>query len=181
MKPNRTKDLNRLRTSELLRGRSRGGFTLIELLVVIAIIALLAAILFPVFSRARENARRSSCASNMKQIGVALMQYAQDYDERMPNRRVGSAALPAGDDDLSWRTLIQPYTKSTQVVTCPSNPHNKTATSDPEFPVSYACNFNYGTRDSATYAATVEQVPVGAVRGKGAFGNTLSSGIHLST
>jgi type II secretory pathway pseudopilin PulG len=58
-------------------------------LVVIAIIAILAAILFPVFARARENARRSSCASNLKQIGLALAQYAQDYDERMPNRRVG--------------------------------------------------------------------------------------------
>lgn len=60
------------------------GFTLIELLVVIAIIAILAAILFPVFARARENARRSSCMSNMKQIGLGLMQYTQDYDEKLP-------------------------------------------------------------------------------------------------
>ena len=66
-----------------MNGR-RNGFALIELLVVIAIIAILAAILFPVFSRARENARRSSCSSNLKQIGLAAMQYVQDYDERMP-------------------------------------------------------------------------------------------------
>ena len=64
--------------------KHRRGFTLIELLVVIAIISLLAAILFPVFSRARENARRSSCLSNLKQIGLGMMQYTQDYDERYP-------------------------------------------------------------------------------------------------
>src|SRR5688572_33188517 len=84
MKPNRTKDLNRLRTSELLRGRSRGGFTMIELLVVIAIIAILAAILFPVFAQARENARRTSCASNLKQLSLSMFMYAQDSDERLP-------------------------------------------------------------------------------------------------
>lgn len=63
---------------------SKKGFTLIELLVVIAIIAILAAILFPVFARARENARRASCQSNLKQIGLGILQYAQDYDERYP-------------------------------------------------------------------------------------------------
>ncbi|MBC8104296.1 MAG: DUF1559 domain-containing protein, partial [Cytophagales bacterium] len=66
-----------------LRKSSRAGFTLIELLVVIAIIAILAAILFPVFARARENARRASCQSNLKQIGLGLIQYSQDYDEKL--------------------------------------------------------------------------------------------------
>lgn len=75
-----------LKTKAHNADRSKGskGFTLIEILVVIAIIALLAAILFPVFARARENARRTSCASNLKQIGLGIMQYTQDYDERMP-------------------------------------------------------------------------------------------------
>jgi prepilin-type N-terminal cleavage/methylation domain-containing protein/prepilin-type processing-associated H-X9-DG protein len=96
------------------------GFTLIELLVVIAIIAILAAILFPVFGRARENARKSSCQSNMKQIGLGIMQYTQDYDERLPFRTNGSSRI-------SWRTFIMPYVKSEQLFACPSNPNNKTA------------------------------------------------------
>ena len=91
------------------------AFTLIELLVVIAIIAILAAILFPVFARARENARRSSCVSNMKQIALGIFQYTQDYDEKMP---------PRGNAAGGWRMLTQPYLKSTQIFSCPSNPRN---------------------------------------------------------
>jgi prepilin-type N-terminal cleavage/methylation domain-containing protein/prepilin-type processing-associated H-X9-DG protein len=89
------------------------GFTLIELLVVIAIIAILAAILFPVFARARENARRASCQSNLKQIGLSLMQYSQDYDELYLN---------AGNDAGAyiWPDLIQPYVKNDQIFNCPS-------------------------------------------------------------
>ncbi len=80
------------------------GFTLIELLVVIAI---LAAILFPVFGRARENARRASCISNLKQIGLGVMQYTQDYDEQYPRYRW---LYSSGQ---SWHQVIQPYIKST--------------------------------------------------------------------
>ena len=86
----------------------RSAFTLIELLVVIAIIAILAAILFPVFARARENARRSSCQSNLKQILLGDQQYAQDYDERFPLWQT------------DWKTIEQPYLKSYQIFVCPS-------------------------------------------------------------
>ena len=93
--------------------KTRSAFTLIELLVVIAIIAILAAILFPVFARARENARRSSCQSNLKQIGLGVMQYTQDYDERYPGYFYPSS-------NCYWVAQIQPYIKSAQVFQCPS-------------------------------------------------------------
>ena len=99
------------------------GFTLIELLVVIAIIAILAAILFPVFARARENARRASCSSNLKQIGLGLIQYSQDYDEKYPYSRTDPDPAP-------WQTKIFPYVKSSQLFACPSNTGNTTILKD---------------------------------------------------
>jgi prepilin-type N-terminal cleavage/methylation domain-containing protein/prepilin-type processing-associated H-X9-DG protein len=98
--------------------KTHQAFTLIELLVVIAISAILAAILFPVFARARENARRSSCQSNLKQIGLGIMQYTQDYDEKFPMFRVG---VPAPGKTYGWADSIQPYVKSEQILQCPSN------------------------------------------------------------
>jgi prepilin-type N-terminal cleavage/methylation domain-containing protein/prepilin-type processing-associated H-X9-DG protein len=108
-------NLQRVRNirSGVTRETRHKGFTLIELLVVIAIIAILAAILFPVFARARENARRASCQSNLKQVGLAFAQYIQDYDERYP----GYAGWGGGG---GWATMIDPYLKSTQVLQCPS-------------------------------------------------------------
>ncbi|HEX8466018.1 MAG TPA: DUF1559 domain-containing protein [Abditibacterium sp.] len=93
---------------------SRRAFTLIELLVVIAIIAILASILFPVFGRARENARRSSCMSNLKQIGLGMIQYTQDYDERFLDQEP-TATIP-----IHFGHLLQPYIKSKQIFVCPS-------------------------------------------------------------
>ncbi len=95
----------------------RRGFTLIELLVVIAIIAILAAILFPVFARAREKARQASCASNLKQLGLAAMMYVQDYDERFPRfyHYYGSDARAYGYYDCLF-----PYVKNLQIYICPS-------------------------------------------------------------
>jgi prepilin-type N-terminal cleavage/methylation domain-containing protein/prepilin-type processing-associated H-X9-DG protein len=101
--------------------RKLTGFTLIELLVVIAIIAILAAILFPVFARARENARRASCQSNLKQIGLGVMQYVQDYDELYPMTRNSTATVSTGGTSWGlWRVNTYPYVKSTQIYSCPS-------------------------------------------------------------
>lgn len=100
----------------------RRGFTLIELLVVIAIIAILAAILFPVFGRARENARRSSCQSNEKQIGLGIAQYTQDYDERLPLSVDGlTVPDPMVSGGASIPEKLEPYIKSVQVWRDPSS------------------------------------------------------------
>ena len=125
--------------------KSVSGFTLIELLVVIAIIAILAAILFPVFARARENARRASCQSNLKQIALGIIQYSQDYDEKYPIYSNGAGG---------WSYLIQPYMKSTQILQCPSE--STGPNSDPASAgyTDYAINLNFGWRDNSTVSVS---------------------------
>lgn len=100
----------------------RQGFTLIELLVVIAIIAILAAILFPVFARAREKARQSSCLSNLKQIGTALMMYADDNDQTYLRVHGSLPGNPGHDEVLPWYPSLQPYVKNDKIFRCPSHP-----------------------------------------------------------
>jgi prepilin-type N-terminal cleavage/methylation domain-containing protein/prepilin-type processing-associated H-X9-DG protein len=102
--------------------RSQAGFTLIELLVVIAIIAILAAILFPVFARAREKARQTSCMSNLKQLGLAVIMYTQDYDETY-----SMSIYLAGTQAYSMYHVHMPYMKNTQIFQCPSEQNAITA------------------------------------------------------
>ncbi|HEX8834464.1 MAG TPA: type II secretion system protein [Abditibacteriaceae bacterium] len=132
-----------LRLRSALRRRSRRAFTLVELLIVIAVIAILASLLFPAFARARENGRRASCLSNMKQIGLAAQQYMSDFDGSLFHHHEGWVAddgeqfdeLPAGGPDACdtgfsgnsqaekpWIIFFQPYLKNRQVGFCPSDP-----------------------------------------------------------
>jgi prepilin-type N-terminal cleavage/methylation domain-containing protein/prepilin-type processing-associated H-X9-DG protein len=114
------------------KARAASGFTLIELLVVIAIIAILAAILFPVFAQARESARKTSCLSNQKQIGLAMMQYAQDYDEcYMPTM------IPVNPYKGMALQACYSYFKSLKMIVCPSD--NRTSPTN-----SYGYNINLG-------------------------------------
>jgi prepilin-type N-terminal cleavage/methylation domain-containing protein/prepilin-type processing-associated H-X9-DG protein len=119
----------------------RKGFTLIELLVVIAIIAILAAILFPVFARAREKARQASCQSNLKQLGLAMLMYSQDYDERLTYYRTNATGCGHPQQPthiIMWTEALQPYVKNLQLNQCPSTEANY-------------CGGDVNTADNFTY------------------------------
>lgn len=132
------------------RGASSKGFTLIELLIVIAIIAILAAILFPVFARAREMARRSACQSNLKQLGLGIAQYVQDYDEHYPSVSDAQSVLLSTGALQYWPYAILPYVKSTQVYRCP----NEFATNA----VSYLANNYVGKQNISVVTDTAATI-----------------------
>lgn len=136
--------------------RNREAFTLIELLVVIAIIAILAAILFPVFARAREKARQTSCLSNVKQLSLATLMYAGDYDEMLP---VAIGGLPDWSHFWSTIELLQPYVRNSQISACPS---------DPEGSVNFTTFAGLGRYsyvwNRAAFAYMVPGMPAGTVR-----------------
>jgi prepilin-type N-terminal cleavage/methylation domain-containing protein/prepilin-type processing-associated H-X9-DG protein len=142
----------------------RRGFTLIELLVVIAIIAILAAILFPVFAKAREKARQTSCLSNMKQLGLGFMMYAQDFDETFPQWKTQGGCSPAPQVVFMWKHVIFPYVKNSQMYICPSSQWAQQATCSHYDPLANAMNLatSYGMNDcpdsGGTPALTVASI-----------------------
>ncbi len=146
--------------------RRKGGFTLIELLVVIAIIAILAAILFPVFAKAREKARQISCASNEKQLGLGILQYAQDNDEQYMGYNSSYTAPPVVDANYpGWAGKVYPYVKSAAVYKCPDDSTSSTGTAPVLVPVSYALNKNVTASAIAQYAAPASTVMLFEVQG----------------
>lgn len=162
------------------------AFTLIELLVVIAIIAILAAILFPVFAKAREKARQTACLSNNKQIGLALMQYVQDYDSTMPDGNVlagpsgnvygdPSNPRPAGGYAIGrgYAGQIYPYIKNGQLFKCPSDAYDGPNTAN-TVPVSYAFNRNLAA--SPESMLNKPSMTVALCEVSGAYGNVSQTG-----
>jgi len=137
----------------------RVGFTLIELLVVIAIIAILAAILFPVFARAREKARQASCQSNLKQIALGVLMYSQDYDERMPNNEWQAAGDVKGwVQHVTAAHKVFPYVKNSQLFICPSGTEQGPCATQVGSPFPYIPRCSYGY--SAWTCADVKQAQI---------------------
>ena len=146
------------------RSRHERGFTLIELLVVIAIIAILAAILFPVFAQAREKARATSCSSNIRQAGLAIMQYTQDYDERYPNGYINQTGFPVRG--MGWAGQSYAYIKNTGLLHCPDDTNSqKTMNGFNYYPVSYAMNTNAAGAAIAAFASPASTVAMTEVFG----------------
>ncbi|MEN6304042.1 MAG: DUF1559 domain-containing protein [Armatimonadia bacterium] len=145
----------------------RSGFTLIELLVVIAIIAILAAILFPVFAKAREKARQTSCLSNIKQIAVGLLSYAQDYDERLPVKWWWYVHTPAGytmsTNYMTWAEAINPYVKNDQLFQCASRQFSQANMPYNTFPFAYNYNGANGVPTGDLPSSGLDWCPLGTI------------------
>jgi prepilin-type N-terminal cleavage/methylation domain-containing protein/prepilin-type processing-associated H-X9-DG protein len=140
-----------------MNGKSvKRGFTLIELLVVIAIIAILAAILFPVFARARESARRTSCSNNVKQIVIGLKGYIGDNDEQYP--RVGGVA---NTTPFGWAEAVQPYVKSVQILQCPSESTGAVSGPTVSGYSDYFYNSNLATKNEAQLSFVSNVIAIG--------------------
>jgi prepilin-type N-terminal cleavage/methylation domain-containing protein/prepilin-type processing-associated H-X9-DG protein len=156
----------------------RFAFTLIELLVVIAIIAILAAILFPVFAQAREKARATACLSNEKQLGLALMQYVQDYDQTWPcgryNTSSGGVMFPSG---RGWQQAVFPYAKSTDLFRCPNDDTPVPPGAPNNSVISYAMNANLAEVSDADLTKPAMTVGLVEVSGNDGFLGPESSGI----
>jgi prepilin-type N-terminal cleavage/methylation domain-containing protein len=157
-----------------MKQRGRYGFTLIELLVVIAIIAILAAILFPVFAKARERALATACISNEKQIGIALTAYASDYNDTYPAERFDPPTGTWAIGGRTWKDALQPLVQSTDVYRCPSNRYAEARGSayptggdeSGRFPRSYAYNgvvFYAGGAQKRGIATTKFKSPAGTI------------------
>jgi len=143
----------------------RRGFTLIELLVVIAIIAILAAILFPVFAQAREAARKTQCLSNVKQIATAYMMYLQDYDETFPPH-VTERTAPSGTPDtligrapFTYKTKLAPYVRNEGLFKCPSAPAWPTPAAGQWYTTDYGNNHNEANLPTSTNQAWYQANP----------------------
>src|SRR6185503_13635069 len=148
--------INTMKCTDRPHSRAGGGFTLVELLVVIAVIAILAALLFPVFAQARESARKANCLSNQRQLGAAIAMYTQDYDEQLPNAMNGFpgvnqpggwvyyTAFPANETRRSFdakQGSIYSYVKNDQIFVCPSDSQGRA--SGDTYAVN-SCAFTFG-------------------------------------
>jgi len=144
----------------------RRGFTLIELLVVIAIIAILAAILFPVFARAREKARQTSCLANVRQMGLAFMMYVQDYDEKFcDDAYIPGMPCGCGCNNICWwRFKVQPYFKNWQIFNCPSGEGNDWSSTNVQGQGNYGYNSWLGNQSLGSIPAPAGRILVSDTR-----------------